>query len=354
MSPQELIIIVLLYILIHYALRHTENHNGWTAISPSAQAHPDRVQTVLPNTSPLRRRPIPAPVPSQPVATEVPPIQPPPIQMPNPHVNPLDQPNTWRQNPRYRVRDYPNVREAACSAIIWDEIAARRQIRYYFVGNFAAHLFAPEHETIPIYRLEIVVDRQHMANPTLLDDLSQASAGRLIIDQNGNDTTYWINLEPGAPQSYVIQAVFITSDGDWYPDLSTPSRTALGTLDYAHEFAQLPDDPQHTVPVLRCHMQLRQKLLRYERVSLDHREARKYKNHQEMAADIGHIRHLLRHINAFDYPPYFQHDIVRLTEIVKSWIKFADKVGAPITREELAQWSKVGIWLEEQDTAIRT
>jgi len=345
MSPQELIIIVLLCILIHYVLR---------LIPPSGQAHPDRVQPLLPNISPLRPRRIRAPVPSQPAATEVQLIRPPPMQMPNPQVNPLDQPNTRRQDPQYRVRKYPHVREAACSAMIWDEIATRHQIRYYFVGNFAAHLFAPEHETIPIYGLEIVVDRQHMSNPTFLDDLSQASAGRLIIDQNGNDTTYCINLEPGTPQSYVIQAVFITSDGDWYPDWPAPSPMAPGALEYPHEFAKLPDDPQQTVPVLRCHMQLRQKLLRYERLSLDYTETRKYKNHRELAADIGHIRHLLRRINAFDYPPYLQHDIIRLTAIVKGWIKFVDKVGAPVTREELEQWSNVGIRLEEQDAAIRT
>jgi len=337
----EYLIAVILGVLIYCTLRRLENNNALTAVPPNGErgtAHPDRVQSLLPNTSPLRPHPIPALAPSQLRPTEVPLIRSPSVQMPNPQVDPLDQPNTWQQNPQYRIRDYPHVREASCAAIIWDEIAARRQIPYYFVGNFAAHLFAPAHETIPIYRLEIVVDRQHMSNPTLLDDVSRASAGRLIIDRNGDNTTCWIILEPGTPQSYVIQAAFIASDGDWYPDLAAPSRTALGTLEYPHEFAQLPDDQQHAVPVLRCPMQLRQKLLRYERLSRNNT----LKNHREMATDISHIRHLLRRLNAFDYPPYFQDDIVSLTEIVKAWIKFADRVGAPITREELEQWSRVG------------
>lgn len=263
------------------------------------------------------------------------------------------------QPPRFEKCN-PTIRDASLAARALDFIFSSSEkggILYYFVGNFPVHLCDPNTSRFAIEKLELVVDRSLLTNNMRgLRKISRLYPDQLVI--SGPQGRQYIIFEQAngfSPARAIEIAFFAAGNNEACPNFFIRRPTTLSGIHGqsrtvpSFEHVPLPDEFQQTVPVVNFSVQFKQRLLRYQVATTQGSTANQWEIGESLATDATCIRHILHRLALTHHRPFSLQEEYQLSNIMKSWIKFVDHIGDPITREEVEWCSRLGITLTEAD-----
>ena len=268
-----------------------------------------------------------------------------------PPATPATEPAAVRPRHERKFHIYEHIRdpwynELLCAANIWDQIAYMEKLQYAFIGSFAARLNGDD---FPVYELEILVDPSALAdNSKRLTDIMDAYFELLTITSS-NRHILVIGDKEGIGLGIAMR--FFQTGSPEYPEEFVPPRESyFRNADHegqtcTYRGQALPYQYPHNrfVPVLRFHLLLRQRLLRFDPESADENIR------LQSLRDVYEIRTFLRCAVRERDPPFSVEDVNKLLPIVKSWIRYTRIIGLPTSREEIGWWWRLQIPLTDQD-----
>jgi hypothetical protein len=253
--------------------------------------------------------------------------------------------------PRARLIKNPLPRVILQSALKFHEIATHQQIHYCFSGAFAAWVYTPD-DDFSVFELEIVLDPS--VNGEVLEELFEYHSEDISVTPQGHHVIFphRDGVRGVAARTFVPRGS--CPDDELYVDffeLIPPEQSPFRAL-YNDPFPQLPtyqyvEIPGYRVPlpILRIDLLLRQRLRQFARdVGIGDKNAK-----SRMRNSIVPIREFLRVAGQSQPLPPGVND---LTDIVRQWVKYTNKMAAPLTSEEQRWFQTLGVVLREEDLAV--
>jgi len=254
----------------------------------------------------------------------------------------------------FQPRGHLSLHLASVSALCWDVIAREFGLQYMFVGDFAGHLGMPN-EAFPIHRLEIVIDPSATANNHQIlrnilrrhpDKLTITISGHsLIIIEHNNEEGYGIAVQLFVAGCPACSFELIPPPFSSFYNPGNARRDVLPT----YEFLSVPGDYRR-LPVLRPHLLLQQRLLRFEETAADPSTRPSNGN------DIPMIRHFLgraaEEFRAGQSVPFLSAHVHDLPGIFRRWVRYAEAQGSPLTASEVQDAAVVGLLTAEDLTTL--
>lgn len=252
-------------------------------------------------------------------------------------------------NRTYEHIPCPRYDQALHAVSVWDQIASNEGLQYCFVGSIVARMNGDDFQ---IFELEILVHPSVRANNwrrltgimnSYHNFLATTPSGRRIVVIEESQ-----GMGRGIPMRF-----FDTGSVDYRDELIPPPGSYFHNAQhvglaqtYRGQFLPYPPPHNRCVPVLRFHLLLRQRILRFNPYSRDP-EVR-----GQNRRDVDDIRVFLRGAAICHEPPFPDATAEVLLPVVRRWINYTrTTLFIPITREEVRWWRVLNIGLTENDVA---
>ena len=250
---------------------------------------------------------------------------------------------------RFQPRSHLSLHLASIPALCWDEIARESGLQYVFAGDFAGHLGMPN-EVLAIHRLEIIIDPSATANNHQIlrnilrrhpDKLTITISGdSLIIMEHNNEEGYGIAVQLFVAGCPPCSFELIPPPFSSFYNAGNPRRDILPT----YEFLSVPGDYRR-LPVLRPHLLLQQRLLRFEETTAD--PSTRARNGNEIPMMRHFLRRAAEEFRAGQSVSFSSADVQDLPGIFRRWVRYAEAQGSHLTATEVQDAVVVGLLTAE-------
>lgn len=268
----------------------------------------------------------------------------PPAPQPQPVISPAPPGNTIYNGdfPLYdpcRQITHPTLYQLGWAAQRWQQVVDRIDpgLNYAFAGSFIAR--ASSGEDFEVQEIELVFERSTLDNNGERLNKIYDSYPDLFGMDDRNPPHHLVLIDLPGRRGIAIRAFALGTDG--YPDAFVPFPShplgVPGPEPTKHRLQLASIDPRlaGTIPILRIHLVLQQRLLHYHPDSPDQSQA---------IRELREISCVLRTIAKSRTVPQFPPGLrANLTYRVKSWIRFADNHFVPTTPEDVRTWRLLGL-----------
>jgi hypothetical protein len=234
----------------------------------------------------------------------------------------------------------PALYQLLWAAKRWDQIAEKEGLKYAFVGRFVARLVSKS--DFLVQELEILLEPRVLENNgALLRRIFDEYIEYFGVD-GPSPAHHLILVDQPRRKGIAIRATCLGTDGYPYtlePMLFHPLGLPPGPEPTTHRINLTTVDPSFsgTIPVLRAHLILQQRLLHFDFNAADQSQS---------IRELPEIESLLRHVALAPGTsmPQFRLELrPDLSAKVRAWIYFADGLFVKTGPADVATWRRLGL-----------